>query len=129
MLINLFGTVDDNGVIIFENLPCVFFTSNHTVHVTELSIKWKQSMGRSFGQLNSTLIDRSPLNPNQQLMFIYHQSSKLTYLNPRNPAVYKVQCPDLSQSVFTLTDFNTEKIEKIYIQLCIAYEGFQQIHK
>ena len=67
MLINLVGTVDNNGVINFENLPCVYFTPNHTVHVSELSIKWKQSMGRSFGQLNSTLIDSGNNNHNDSL--------------------------------------------------------------
>ena len=125
MLINLFGTVDADGDINFDNLPCVYFTPNHTVYVNEMSIKWKQSMGRCFGCLNSTLIDRSPVNPNQQLMYIYHQSSKLTYLTPHRPAIYKIQCSNLAQSVFSLTDLNIEKIEKIYIQLCIAYEGFQ----
>lgn len=129
MLINLYGKVNADGVIIFDNLPCIYFTPNHTVHVSEMSIKWIESIDKCFGQLNSTLIDRSPINPKQQLLFIYHRSSGLTHVKPNPPAVYKIQCSNLAQSVFSFTEFDVEKIEKVYLQLSIAYEGFQQILK
>ena len=116
MLINLRGTVQ-NDQIMFDLTP-LYFCSTHYVRVTEMAIIWHDKVKPLHGTITSTLIDKSPLNPSQQLVF-FHQSerSNFIYYSPTHPAEYKIQCPSLHASVFNIQLSEKEEIREIYLQL------------
>ena len=128
MHINLFGSADKAGNVNFD-LPPVYFVDNQTVAVSGVFIKWKEIVKNQHGLLTSSLVDRSPINPQQQLLYIYqNEESNFTHIAPRHLARYKIQCPSLQSSVFNLHLSREVEIEKIYIQLTID-AGVQRIHK
>ena len=130
MIVNLIGIVTNEGKIILADLPPVYFIGPHSVCVTEMAIKWRKKVSNMHGTLNSTLIDRSPVNPKQQLLFFYqNKGSDFTYVSPTHTSVYKIQCPSLQSSEFTLELSERHQIEKIWIQIKIADERVQQINK
>ena len=127
MIIHLNGTVKNNEII-FEDCP-VYFDNNQCVHVNELYIKWEKPCKNVVGYIESTLIDRSPVNLNQQLLF-FQQRKESDYLfyTPTHLSKYKIQCSALHSSLFKihlLEQEKKEKIEKIYIQLEISYARLQ----
>ena len=116
MLINLRGTVN-NGEILFDLTP-VYFSKNNTVRVTEIAIMWAKSVKNIHGRILSSLIDKSPVNQNQQLLFFYHKDkSNFMFYSPTHPAEYKIQCSSLQSSVFNIEISEKEQIKEIYIQL------------
>ena len=128
MHINLYGSADENGNITFEKIPAVYFVDSQTVAVSEIAIKWTNPVHTQFGTLSSTLIDRSPINIEQQLVYIYqNEESNFTHIATRHLAHYKIQCLSLQSSVFKLHLSKSVKIEKIYIQLAVN-AGVQRIH-
>ena len=119
MIINLKGQVK-NDDIIFEECP-VYFENNQFVHVNEMFIKWKKPCKNVYGFIESSLIDRSPVNLDQQLLFFHQRKeSNYMYYTPTHPAKYKIQCSALHSSLFKLHLSAQEKIEKIYLQLEIT---------
>ena len=119
MIINLNGTVKNNEIV-FEDCP-VYFENNQYVHVNELFILWKNPVKNVVGYIESSLIDRSPINLNQQLLF-FHQRKESNYIfyTPTHLSKYKIQCSTLHSSLFKIHLLESEKIEKIYIQLEIT---------
>ena len=119
MIINLNGVVKD-GDIIFDHCP-VYFNPHQHVHVNELFIKWKKATKNIFGYIESSLIDQSTVNLNQQLLF-FHQRKESNYLyyTPTHIAKYKIQCSSLHASVFKLHLSEKHEIEKIYLQIEIS---------
>ena len=119
MIINLKGKVI-NSDIIFAECP-VYFEHNQFVHVNELFIQWKAPCKNIHGYIESSLIDRCPVNLNQQLLF-FHQRKESNYIfyTPTHLAKYKIQCSALHSSLFKLHLSAQEKIEKIYLQLEIT---------
>ena len=119
MIINLKGQVK-NDDIIFEECP-VYFENNQFVHVNEIFIKWKKPCKNVYGFIESSLIDRSPVNLDQQLLFFHQRKeSNYMYYTPTHLAKYKIQCSALHSSLFKLHLSVQEKIEKIYLQLEIS---------
>ena len=116
MLINLRGTVRNNEII-FDLTP-VYFAPNQYVRVTEMAIQWIGEVKNIHGKITTTLIDKSPVNPAQQLLF-FHQSniSDFMFYSPTHPAEYKIQCPSLQSSVFNIHLSEKHQIREIYIQL------------
>ena len=57
--------------IIFD-LPKLYFDPTQTVYANEVAIHWK-SKTNSTALLQTTLIDKSPLNTSQQLLFIFQR--------------------------------------------------------
>ena len=116
MLINLRGTVHNNEIK-FDLTP-VYFSSNDSVRITEMAIQWVEEAKNIHGKITSTLIDKSPVNPAQQLLF-FHQSKRSNFMfyTPTHPAQYKIQCPSLQSSVFNIHLSEKHKIKEIYIQL------------
>lgn len=132
MLINLVGTVDVNGQIDFDDMPMIMFGMNDFVSVTEMFICYDDKMSNINGYLSSTLIDRSPINCRQQLIFFYHlEKSRFFYYTPTHLAKYKILCSDLQSSFFQLhlseadkiLNFREKPIQKIYIQLKIETDA------
>ena len=125
MIINLVGSVNPDGVIDFD-LPCIYFSSCQSVTVKEIFICHHKSVREVHGYLSTTLIDKSPLNPRQQLLFFYQpEKSKFFYYSPTQFVSYKIQTQSLSSSVFQFHlseedkkyNFARHKREKVYLQL------------
>ena len=94
MLINLKGRVHNNEIK-FDLTP-VYFSSYHCVRITEMAIQWDGEVQNIHGKITSTLIDKSPVNPTQQLLFFYQPNkSNFMFYTPTHPAQYKIQCPSL----------------------------------
>ena len=119
MIVNLNGYVE-NDIIKFEVCP-LYFEQHQFVHVNELFIKWKRQTNHIYGFIQSSLIDQSPVNLDQQLLFFHqHEKSNYMYYSPTHQMKYKIQCSSLHSSVFKLHLSEKREIEKIYLQLEIS---------
>lgn len=113
----------DNPEKIFTGLPQAY-CSNYEVCVSYLRVKLDEAIPDSFVTLSTTMVDRSPMNPKQQLVSYFNtsyvgQSNEIIY-QPTQFAWYKILSPSISDSVFELhleKQHKSVKIEKIYIQL------------
>ena len=124
MIINLVGTVEDTRII-FELTP-VYFDKHQYVHVNEIAIQWKKPQAQVYGTISSTLVDLSPVNMDQQILFFHqYQKSKFLHYSPTHHAKYIIQCPSLQASVFNITLSEKHEIEKIYLQLEVTNAGVQ----
>ena len=112
------------------DLPPLDFYLQQTVSVNEIAIKWKRSHKNIAVSLQCTLIDKSPLNPTQQLLFAYQQyESDFLFYSPTRPQEYKIQRSSLQSSQFTLITSEKDLIQEVYIQLFISDARIQQIHQ
>ena len=124
MIINLTGTVDKK-TINFYPTP-VYFEKNQYVHVNEIAIQWKQPQTEIHGTISSTLVDLSSVNLDQQIIFFHqHHLSQYLFYSPTHIAKYKIQCPSLQASVFSISLSEKHEIEKIYLQLEITNARLQ----
>ena len=139
MIINLLGEADSSGEINF-NLTPVYFGNHQTVAVNEIFVLFNKKVSDVICVLTSTLIDRSPVNLNQQLLLFYQEKkSRCNFFTPTHKAKYKIQNSSLQSSVFTLKLYKADEIneritnleiEKIYLQLEITTNaGIQYINK
>ena len=121
MLIDLWLTPKDNNLTF--DYPPVTFHNRQKVSVSKLFIKWRRNVSNPAVILSSTLTDKSSLNPNQQLLFVYQKGkSQVLDFTPTHKLYYKIQCLELQSSQFKITNIDNselEKIDKIYIQLDI----------
>ena len=122
MILNLRGKVV-NSTIQFD-LPPLFFQRNHFVHVNYIFIKWNQAVGNFYGEITTSLIDRTPYNPSQEIL-LFSQTKKSNYLlfSPTHLSKYKIQCPSLQSSVFNISISEKHEIQEIKLQLEITHEG------
>ena len=122
MILNLQGKVV-NSTIQFD-LPPLFFQRNHFVHVNYIFIKWNQAVGNFYGEITTSLIDRTPYNPSQEIL-LFSQTKKSNYLlfSPTHLSKYKIQCPSLQSSVFNISLSEKHQIQEIKLQLEITHEG------
>ena len=122
MIINLNGIVKNNEIV-FDECP-VYFDNNQYVHVNELFILWKNPVKNVAGYIESSLIDRSPVNLNQQLLFFHQRKeSNYIYYSPTHLSKYKIQCTSLHESLFHIHLSENQEIEKIYLQIEISNAG------
>ena len=121
MIINLKGRVKRNEII-FDECP-VYFDNNQYCYVNELIIQWDNTCKNIVGHIESSLIDRSPVNIDQVLLF-FHQQHESNYLfyTPTHIQKYKIQCSSLQSSLFKIHLNSQEKIKKINLQLIILNE-------
>ena len=122
MLINLWLNPTNNHLKF--DLPPALFIEGQQIGVSRLYIEWNTSVKLTSLILHSTLIEKSPTNPNQQLLFATpSQTNKRVFVfdyTPTHKNYYKIQCLDLQSSEFDLRDLNNIKItniKRIYIQL------------
>ena len=121
MLINIFGKYQ-NGHLQFD-LPPLYFERNSQVCVHQVFIIWNTKNKYNSLFLSSSLVEKSPANPLQQLLFIYPKKtlSNYTYASPTHKNYYKIQCQDLESSVFKISDleksFDDSLIKTVFIQL------------
>ena len=113
--------------VLFD-LPHIYF-DNQNVRVNEVAINWSRTFSGSNARLSCTLIDKSPSNITQQLLFIPLDGSNFTFYTPTHIQEYKIQRPALDSSQFILTIPEKVEIRKIYIQLYFSNARIQQINQ
>ena len=114
--------------LIFD-LPKLYFNSTQTVYANEIVIYWG-SRSSSNALLQSTLIDKSPLNMKQQLLFINKGNlNTTTYYSPTRIQEYKIQRAELQSSQFYIVTSEKVNIQKVYLQLFFTDARVQQINK
>ena len=127
MIVNLNGTVNYDGKIVFDLVP-LYFDVNQSVRVTEIFINFNHKMKNLHGYVSSSLIDKSPVNQKQQLVFLQQSNSfRQLFYSPTHLAKYKIQCQSLQAATFDLHLFEDgEKVNfrdfsaKVYLQLEIV---------
>ena len=127
MLINLTGKINnDNIEFNLVNLP---LDQNSSVAVAQLCIEYKESVRNVCGSVYTTLIERSGLNPLQELITFSHTSQVKNLLyTPPHFLWYKIQLGDLQSSVFKITHCEkdqTAKISKIHLKLLVHERVFE----
>ena len=132
MLIHLNGKVHDD-VIAFD-LPQIYFQQGQTVAVVNIEINWRIGLKRVFhAEIKSTLVDKSPCNPRQQIYRVYKPAgSNYTNETPTHYLEYKLQCLDLKSSVFKIIVYDKEgkkiinSVKGVYLTLIISDAGIQR---
>ena len=132
MLIHLDGIVE-NDAILFD-LPQVYFRQGQTVAIAEIGIDWGRT-GRFTGEITTSLVDKSPCNPKQQIYHINKTAgSNYTFDTPTHFLEYKIQCLDLNASFFKINIYDKDKkkiknsIKGVYLTLIISDAGLQYIN-
>ena len=112
MLIHLEGTVKDK--IAEFDLPQLYFKQGQTVAVIDVHFLLKPQVRHFQALITSSLVDKSPSNPKQQILNIYQKAeSNYSSYTPTQLAEYKIQCLDLKSSVFKIEIFSYDKTGKI----------------
>ena len=119
-----------NETEIFFDLPPLYFENYQTIFVNEITVKWEKSRKNISASLHCTLIDKSPLNPMQQLLFV-HQNNESNFLfySPTRAQEYKIQRSSLQSAQFSLITSEKAIIQEVYIQLFISDARIQQIYQ
>ena len=132
MLIHLEGQIENDNIIF--DLPQVYFRQGQTVAVAEIGLKWCKS-DRFRGEITSTLVDKSPCNPKQQIYHINKPSgSNYFYDTPTHFLEYKIQCLDLKSSVFKIHVYDKDNfkikncVKGVYLTLKIFDARLQYIN-
>ena len=112
----------------YFDLPKIYFNNDQLVQVNEIAINWTKRFNGTSARLHCTLIDKSPFNIQQQLLFIPLDGSNFTFHAPTHTQAYKIQRPELESSQFILSIPEKGEIQKIYIQLYFSNARIQQIH-
>ena len=129
MLVHLTGIIK-NDYIEFDlvDLP---LTRNSRVTVAQLSIQYKENVKNICGSIYTSLIERSGLNPLQELITFSHASEVKNFLyTPTHFLWYKIQLGDLKTSVFKISHCESDqinKISKINLKLLI-HEGILEVN-
>ena len=126
MLVHLEGTVE-NDTIHF-NLPQIYFKRGQNVAVAQIEIQWNRPPNSMLhGEITSSLVDKSPCNPKQQIYRIYKkEASNYTIHTPTHFFEYKIQCLDLKSSVFKINVYNKDEnkirncVQGVYLTLIIS---------
>ena len=107
------------------DLPSLYFKQGQQVGVTEicgiLDPKREDKESTLF-RLTSTLVDKSPTNLHQQLLFIHQNKHKHYFqVTPTHKQYYKIQSLDFKSSQFNLYDIakeqNLQNLVFVYLQL------------
>ena len=132
MLINLYKKLKHGT---FElDLPSIYFEPGQMIAVSEIFVMFHKNKQHDSGvyALVSSLVDKSPSNLKQELLFILQDRRYHVHITPTHRKYYKIQCLDLKSSFINLidleTDKNVENIQFIYLQLEVI-DGIQQNFK
>ena len=128
MLVRIKGKAINNDLLF--NFPALFFEEKTYVSLQNLTIKFKISQTIVTGTVSTTLIDRSPINPEQVLAdFQSHITSKTLSHQPTHLHYYKIQRMDLTSSEFSFKfreNIKLDEIDEIEILLHITDARIQQ---
>ena len=132
MLIHLSGKVE-NDHILFD-LPQIYFTRGQSVAVASIEINWSKGLNLH-GEITSSLVDKSPCNPKQQIYrIIKRKGSNYLQDTPTHFLEYKIQCLDLNSSVFKINLYDKDKnkirncVQGVYLTLVISDARLQYIN-
>jgi len=126
---NQIRQIDKETEILFD-LPPLYFENYQTIFVNEITIKWKTTKRNISTSLHCTLIDKSPLNPMQQLLFVHQNyESNFLFYAPTRAQEYKIQRSTLQSAQFSLITSEKAIIQEVYIQLFISDARIQQIYQ
>ena len=132
MLIHLQGQVENENI--HFDLPQVYFRQGQTVAVAEIGIDWSKT-GKFSGEIITSLVDKSPCNPKQQIYHINKPSgSNYFYDTPTHFLEYKIQCLDLKSSVFKIHVYDKDNfkirncVKGVYLTLKIFDARLQYIN-
>ena len=126
MLIHLEGKVENDNI--HFNLPQIYFKRGQSVAVAHVEIDWKRGQKRVLtGEITSTLVDKSPCNPKQQIYRLFKKmGSVYTCHTPTHFLEYKLQCLDLKSSVFKIHVYDQDEnkflncVKGVYLILVIS---------
>ena len=114
------------------DLPQITFKDDEYIHVNEIAIFFKEPVKNLIGILETTLIEKTPMNSNQQLIYFKQLPKAINMLySPTHISKYKIQRSSLDTAEFKLRFTDEVKIGEIYFQIEITdgKTGIQQICK
>ena len=127
MLVRIKGKVSNDRIQ--YQFPSLFFENKSFVSLQHLIIHFKTIQNSLSGYLSTTLIDRSPINPEQVLANFQSPRTMTLCYQPIHLQYYKIQRLDLTSSEFNLNfreNIKIEEIDEIEILLHIIDARIQQ---
>ena len=127
MLVRIKGKVSNDQI--HYQIPSLFFENKSFVSLQHLIIHFKTNQASISGRLSTTLIDRSPINPEQVLANFQSSATMTLCYQPIHLQYYKIQRLDLTSSEFDLNfreNIKIKEIEEIEILLHIIDARIQQ---
>ena len=132
MLVRIKGKMINDKI--HFNFPALFFEKKAFVCLQNLIINFKIIQNTVTGNISTTLIDRSPVNPEQVLAnYQSMTASKHFFYQPTHLLYYKIQRMDLTSSEFNFKfreNIKINEIDEVEILLHIldarVQQGFEQ---
>ena len=127
MLVRIKGKIYNEKVL--YQIPSLFFENKSFVSLQHLIIHFNTIQDSVSGRIQTTLIDRSPINPDQVLANFQSSTTMDLYYQPNYLQYYKIQRMDLTSSEFSLNfreNIKIKEIEEIEILLHIIDARIQQ---
>ena len=127
MLVRIKGKIWDDKI--HYQIPSLFFENKSFVSLQHLLIHFNTIQKSVSGRISTTLIDRSPINPDQVLANFQSSTTMNLYYQPNYLQYYKIQRMDLTSSEFSLKfreNIKIKEIEEIEILLHITDARVQQ---
>ena len=127
MLVRIKGKVSNEQIE--YQIPSLFFENKSFVSLQHLIIHFKSFQNSLSGRISTTLIDRSPINPEQVLANFQTIATKTLCYQPIHLQYYKIQRLDLTSSEFNLNfreNIEIKEIDEIEILLHIIDARIQQ---
>ena len=127
MLVRIKGKIWDDKI--HYQIPSLFFENKSFVSLQHLLIHFNTLQKSVSGRISTTLIDRSPINPDQVLANFQSSTTMNLYYQPNYLQYYKIQRMDLTSSEFSLKfreNIEIKEIDEIEILLHITDARVQQ---
>ena len=127
MLVRIKGTI--SGDKVHYQIPSLFFENKSFVSLQHLIIHFNTIQDSISGHISTTLIDRSPINPDQVLANFRSSTTMDFFYQPNYLQYYKIQRMDLTSSEFSLhfrENIKIKEIDEIEILLHITDARVQQ---
>ena len=127
MLVRIKGKI--LGDKVHYQIPSLFFENKSFVSLQHLIIHFNTIQESISGRISTTLIDRSPINPDQVLANFKSSTTMDLFYQPNYLQYYKIQRMDLTSSEFNLhfrENIEIKEIDEIEILLHITDARVQQ---
>ena len=127
MLVRIKGKI--SGDKVHYQIPSIFFENKSFVSLQHLIIHFNTIQDSISGHISTTLIDRSPINPDQVLANFQTSTTMDLFYQPNYLQYYKIQRMDLTSSEFSLhfrENIKINEIDEIEILLHITDARVQQ---
>ena len=121
MLVRIKGKI--SGDKVHYQIPSLFFENKSFVSLQHLIIHFNTTQESISGRISTTLIDRSPINPDQVLANFRSTRTMDLYYQPNYLQYYKIQRMDLTSSEFNFhfrENIEIKEIDEIEILLHIT---------